>query len=366
MSVPKILIDLERLRYPNTGLANVFSNIAKGIENIHSIPFEVYYYGVKNELYKISKQLNVQEYKKWHKYFECFSHKYDLIHTSHQHSRYFTKKYNKTIKVLTLHDLNFLYENISTKKRNSLLKKTNKNLQYADYVVCISDFVKNDVLRNQNILHLNNVKEILVIHNGIQLPEEKEYSLGRFTQFKNKKYILNIGVLLPKKNQLSLIRMLPYIDEDLVLVSSNKMNSYLSEINDFIQKFDLKNRIHFLHHVSEEEKYALIQNAQALCHPSLAEGFGIPPIEAMAFGKPVFLSNLTSLPEIGGEHAFYFNSFETQEMVQTFKKGMEIYWQNPEMYGQKLKDWAKQFDYQVMAKNYLDLYAKILAEKQQT
>ena len=55
-----------------------------------------------------------------------------------------------------------------------------------------------------------------------------------------------------------------------------------------------------------KKKNALLQHCQALCQPSLAEGFGIPPIEAMAFGRPVFLSKCTSLPEIGAEEAFLF------------------------------------------------------------
>ncbi len=59
--------------------------------------------------------------------------------------------------------------------------------------------------------------------------------------------------------------------------------------------------------------------------PSIAEGFGIPPIEAMHFGKPTFLSTRTSLPEIGGKYAFYFDDFDAENMQSVFEKGMNQY-----------------------------------------
>ena len=56
--------------------------------------------------------------------------------------------------------------------------------------------------------------------------------------------------------------------------------------------------------------------------PSLTEGFGLPPLEAMHFGKPVFLSRLTSLPEVGGEVAHYFDRFEGSEMRAVVQAGL--------------------------------------------
>ena len=241
-----------------------------------------------------------------------------------------------------------------------MLKKVNNNQKNMDYLVCISDFVKEDVLKNKNILALDSIKEIFVIHNGIDFPEQKDYSLGKYEFLKQKKYILNIGVLFAKKNQKKLVEMLPYISEDLVLVSSGEKEPYATEVRDTVEKLNLQNRIHFLKNISEEEKYALIQNCQAMCHPSIAEGFGIPPIEAMAFGKPVFLSKYTSLPEIGGNVAFYFDNLEPKQMAETYQKEMIEFNNSPIENSQKIKKWASQFEYKKMAQNYLSLYKKIL------
>ena len=358
----KILIDLERLRYPNSGIANVFRNLAKGLQYLND-KYNIYYFGTKKELIKIDPSLSIIEWKKWHKFCETFSNKFDIIHASHQLSSYFHKKYKKSIKILTLHDLNFLYEDLNESKKNRMLKKVNNNLRNTDYLVCISNFVKEDVLKHRNILDTNHIKEIFVIHNGISLPEERKYELGRFSFLEQKKYILNIGVLFAKKNQKKLVEMLPYIEEDLVLISSDEKEPYATQIRDIIKELNLQHRIHFLKNVTEEEKYALIQNCQGMCHPSIAEGFGIPPIEAMAFGKPVFLSRYTSLPEIGGEIAFYFSNLDPKQMAKEYQEGMNKFNLSIIEYQEKLKNRAYEFNYLKTAQNYLNLYKYIFEQK---
>ena len=87
----KILIDLERLRYPNSGIANVFRNLAKGLQTLDS-EYMFNYFGTKTELQKIDTSLPIIEWKRWHKFYENFSSKFDIVHTSHQLSSYFHKK----------------------------------------------------------------------------------------------------------------------------------------------------------------------------------------------------------------------------------------------------------------------------------
>ncbi|KIA84210.1 glycosyl transferase family 1 [Kaistella solincola] len=352
----KVLLDLERLRRPHSGIANVFRNLARGIEETqHNFNFT--YFGVFTTI-----NFPLNEQKKWkrlHKIYENFSQKFDIIHVSHQASLYFTRNYKNSIKIVTLHDLNFLHENLPEKKKKKLLLRLNKNLEYADYIVCISQFVKADFEENIGLFRLKKLKKVEVIHNGIQLPEVRKYELGKFACLAAKKYMLNIGVLFDKKNQLKLVEMLPFLEEDLVLVASGEKEPYATEVRNKIKELKLENRVHFLKNISEEEKYALIQNCEAMCHPSTAEGFGIPPIEAMAFGKPVFLSEYTSLPEIGGDSAFYFKNFEPELMAKFYREKMKLYHENQEEFSLKIKNWVKQFDYKAMAANYLDFYKRI-------
>jgi glycogen synthase len=92
--------------------------------------------------------------------------------------------------------------------------------------------------------------------------------------------------------------------------------------------------------------------------PSLAEGFGIPVVEAMKFGKPVFLSNLTSLPEIGSDVAFYFNSFKPDHMLSVFNEGMTEYKRNG--LANKLIKRGNEFCWDEKAAQYIDVYRSLL------
>ena len=137
-------------------------------------------------------------------------------------------------------------------------------MKYADYVVCISQFVKDDFEKNIALFRPKKLKKIEVIHNGIQLPEDRKYHLGKFAHLAAKKYLLNIGVLFDKKNQLKLVEMLPFLEQDLVLLASGEKESYATEVRKRIKELNLQNRIHILKNISEEEKYALIQNCEAM------------------------------------------------------------------------------------------------------
>ena len=90
----------------------------------------------------------------------------------------------------------------------------------------------------------------------------------------------------------------------------------------------------------------------------MAEGFGLPVVEAMSLGKPVFLSNLTCLPEIGGKEAYYWKNFEPNYMIETFEKGLKDFAEDTEKAHRSI-NWAKQFSWENAAKAYLNLYENV-------
>ena len=134
---------------------------------------------------------------------------------------------------------------------------------------------------------------------------------------------------------------------------------YRSELEMEAHRQGVAERVSFTGTVTEEEKWRLYEHCTAMIFPSLAEGFGLPVLEAMAFGKPVFLSDRTSLPEIGGTEAYYFKNFTPEHVQQVFSEGMNNYKNDPAK-PQRLKKHTEKFTWDNAASAYLQFYQSIL------
>ena len=110
--------------------------------------------------------------------------------------------------------------------------------------------------------------------------------------------------------------------------------------------------------VDEPTKWWLYAHCEAFLFPSLSEGFGLPVVEAMHVGKPVFLSNLTSLPEIGGREAVYFVDFEPDTLVETLRAGMIAFYEDP-LKADRLRWQANRFSWQKAARQYWAVYEQV-------
>lgn len=181
----------------------------------------------------------------------------------------------------------------------------------------------------------------------------------KYKHFSEKKFLLNIGVLYPKKNQLALLDMLALTDLELVLITASVKADYAKTLTEKAAALHHTERIHILETVTEKEKHFLLKKCAGYVHPSLAEGFGIPPLEAMYYGKPVFLSTATSLPETGGKEAYYFPTFDPVGMADIVEKGLQESFGNTEK-AEKRKAHALRFSAESMAKKYMQLYQDLL------
>jgi glycosyltransferase involved in cell wall biosynthesis len=115
--------------------------------------------------------------------------------------------------------------------------------------------------------------------------------------------------------------------------------------------------IHFLGYVSRAQRQWLYSNASLFIYPSYYEGFGFPPLEAMAHGLAVITSDVSSLPEVTGDAALMVNPYSTLDLA----KAMETLLLNPELrekYAEKGRERAKLFNWQKTADNYLNLFSK--------
>jgi len=279
--------------------------------------------------------------------------KYDLWHSLNQNIKiepYFNIPY-----VLTVHDIHFITEG-SPGIQDKLKAKFRAKLQRASAIVYISEFAKKDTNAHFDVPNIPQY----VIHNGntitdIDIPEYYEPKMKV-----TRPYLFTIGDFSPRKNFQSLVAMLKHLPEyDLVLAGSNS-SSYADELRYKVETMNLHDRVHIPGKIDDLEKQYYLQHCEAFVFPSLREGFGIPPIEAMRFGKPVFISNNTSLPEIGGTNSFYWDHYEPEYMANVLMNGLKKYKENTEFYKNWYVERAQSFSWDSTAKLYLQVYRGLL------
>lgn len=353
----RVLIDQERMRHPYCGLAYYCRALEQGLRELSDPDIQYAYYGPKKAGYS-----DTLRWHRWHKHINPTPRGFDLLHVTHQLERYFPHRWGVP-RVVTLHDLNYLYEDLSEKKRTKIQRLVEENLSKADAIVCISEFVQKDLEAHRDSLGVKPTTSIHTVHNGVFLPDEARLvALPTEGILPDKPYLLALGVLFDKKQQHLLIEMLPHLPEDLhlVLVYSEAKPEYKAQIDEAIRRTGTAHRIHFYESVSHEVKDALLYHSTALVHPSKAEGFGLPVVEAMALGKPLFLRPMTSLPEIGGDVAYYFDSTEPEDMAHLVQRGLEECTAAPERIAQ-IKARAQLFSCRKMAEGYSTVYREVLS-----
>lgn len=300
---------------------------------------------------------NYFKYKKYHSLtrYKPFriKKKYDLWHCMNQNIKiepFFDIPY-----ILTVHDVHFVTEG-TKENREKLISKFNEKLKRCHAIVYISEFAKHDT---HNWFNVPNIPEF-VIYNGntiteITLPKEYHPKLEI-----KKPFLFSIGDFTERKNFISLIKMLRLLPDYNLVLAGNNQSGYARELTVLISNYRLQKRVFQIGKIDDIEKQYYLKNCEAFVFPSLREGFGIPPIEAMRFGKPIFISNNTSLPEIGGEYSFYWDHYEPDYMAEVFIKGMEHYKNKMEFYQNWYIERAKSFCWDNTAKLYLNVYKRIL------
>src|SRR5262249_26954971 len=137
-------------------------------------------------------------------------------------------------------------------------------------------------------------------------------------------YFLAIGPTYPHKNFEFLIETYNELNSEIKkshrLLIVGGLKGYLGEIKRLVNELNLENNVKFLGYVPAEELPSLYQNAECLIFPSLYEGFGFPLVEAMACGCPVLASNTSSMPEICGDAAIYFDPTNKQSLKKAIEE----------------------------------------------
>lgn len=347
----QVAFDCERMKYPHTGLFEYCHKLGISLLKTKCEQDDISFYMQEKDRHYFEHGVKFITQKSFHKFiFPKIDSAIDIWHATHQTSWYMPPANRKIKRVLTIHDLNFLYEEKSSSKRVKYLKKHQKNIDLADHIIAISEFTKKDVIKNLRI-----DKPITVIYNGCEVEEFPDYDTP--IHHPAKPFIFALGTVNAKKNFHVLPCLLQKSDFDLI-IAGKVDNDYKEKILEEAKRFNVEDRVKIIGLISNEDKYWYYKNCEAFLLPSLAEGFGIPVIEAMNFGKPVFLSTNTSLPEIGGKLAYYFDNFDAEHMQQVFHAGLNDYKStNP---SSEIIKHAKRFNWDKSALAYWEVYKSLV------
>ena len=343
--MPRIFLDTEKLKSPNSGLGQFCAHLGKAIEK--SSKEEIGFY-IDPEHLTFFETKNTILWKRSHKYLGI-PVKADIWHSMHQEAKYFPK--DKATKILlTIHDLNFL-DKYTGSKRERKLKNLQKLVNKASGIAYISAFTKK--IAEQH-LELPDVLQ-KVIYNGVSVLDANPIK-PEFVD-DSKAFLFSIGIIGEKKNFHVLIEAMKNLPDLNLYLCGNATSKYADKIRTLIAKHDLGKRVFLPGEISEAEKNWMFENCKVFVFPSLSEGFGLPVVEAMHFGKPLILSKLTSLPEIGGKEAIYLDNFLPEEIASKIEFAIKN--DTPER--QKLlKDRALFFSWQKAAEQYLEMYSALL------
>ncbi len=292
-------------------------------------------------------------FQRWYRWTQLGrSPAYSLWHATHQQVKYLPLN-PKTRVLLTIHDLNYLREKKGPKIEREH-RRIARLIKRADAVTVISKFVAGEVKSHFDLQN----KPLQVIYNG--RPDVSQFPAQQPTWLNaSRPYLFSIGIIDRKKNFHALLDLIEKLPNHQLVIAGQNDSEYAAEMRRMIEQMQLSDRVLLPGPISDAERQWLYENCESFVFPSLTEGFGLPPIEAMTVGKPVFLARRTSLPEIGGNRAFYWDDFTPQHMLDVYHRGMQTFHASPE-YPDLLKQAAARFCWNSAARQYVDLYRSIL------
>ncbi|KKT72776.1 MAG: mannosyltransferase B-like protein [Candidatus Peregrinibacteria bacterium GW2011_GWA2_44_7] len=291
--------------------------------------------------------------------------KLDLMHFTH----FNTPLLYRSRSLVTIHDLTLSL--FPGKKMTSWIHRLAYNMVIHDSVRKVARVIavsKNTKMDLERLLHAN-LKKIRVIYEGVN-PQFKPTQDNALVDRVLKKYriqrpfLLYTGVWRNHKNLVRLLEAIQILRERHgfkgQLVMTGREDPFYPEISSTIKKLGLEKNIIKTGLVSEEELVVLYGTARLYVLTSLYEGFGLPPLEAMACGTPVAVSRVSCLPEICGEdNAVFFDPI----LPESIAEGLHALWSNDELHHRLSRRglaWVKQFSWEQMAKETLNVYDKVL------
>ena len=260
--------------------------------------------------------------------------------------------------IATAHDLSFeIFPYFFSFKRRMWHNAVNsrKIFHKAKKIIAVSENTKRDLINLFNA----NPNKIQVVYSGIDI-SRPEFADDKIKEKYNlpEKFILSLGTLEPRKNIETLIEAFQKLKQDtdlphkLVIAGSNGWK--YKTIFDLVEKLNLKNEIIFTGFIDIEDKPHLYKFADLFVYPSYYEGFGFPPLEAMACKTPVITSHTSSLTEVCANAAILIDPYNVNKLYWAIKEALTDENLQANLVGKGYVQ-AQKFKWQDTAENFLKI-----------
>ncbi|MFL0195591.1 glycosyltransferase family 4 protein [Clostridium sp. WILCCON 0269] len=358
--------------YKGTGIGTYTSEILKYMTKNHRENFyHIYWSGNNYDKLQQENTKIVMASKKQHRFFEQYyfpvNLKKETVDIYHIPQNGIGISENiECKKIVTIHDLipYILPETVGKGYLSKFLKEMPKIIDLADGIITVSDCSKKDILK---FFPINEDKIFVtpLAANSRYTPLEKDkcrYEINSNYNIENP-FILYIGGFSPRKNVSSLITAFSKIHKkldknyDLVIAGSNKDDSDM--LKNLSINLNIDKNIRFTGFVEEKMMPIFYNACDIFIYPSLYEGFGLPPLEAMSCGTPVITSNISSIPEVVGDGGILINPFDIESLMYSIEALINDSSIREELSLKALKQSAK-FSWEKTSEKTIEVYNKIL------
>jgi glycosyltransferase involved in cell wall biosynthesis len=363
-AIKRVVVDLEKLRHPNCGLGRFSRHLAESLERaagdtgIELVPF---LHAAAPWSPPASRSLPAAFWRKesclrWLRPLvrPLLGHRTtDLWHVTHQQAKYLPLDCRVPV-LLTIHDLNFLHDpDASPRRIDRKLAAIQQLVTRSEAIVTDSRYVAEEVR-----LHLDlGDRPLHVVPLGLEAPAVPAASRPDFLP--PGRFLFSVGNCLPHKNFHVLLELLAHLDDFRLVIAGKKTTPYGRFLASEIVRLGIGERVVMPGEVDDATRQWLYEHCEGFLFPSFAEGFGFPVLEAMQAGRPVFSSRCTSLPEVIGNHGFYFESFSAESMAEVVRAGLRQISDDPGLVDSARRH-AASFSWQRTAADYLRIYRELL------